>query len=84
MSKELRRKTPTIPSPPNVRTVSDRIRHQSGTKVSGEIDRVSRLPTETGPYAKYDEEQSQRRELACADIVIILGHVREGQEQAAD
>ena len=57
-----------IPGRPNLRSVSDRIRHQTRAKVTSQIDRVAGLPAKTGADAKDQEEEGQGKEVAGAGL----------------
>lgn len=48
---------------PHLWTVSDHVRHQARTKVTGKINGVSCLPAEAGSDAENNEEESQGSQL---------------------
>lgn len=66
-------------------TVTNHVTNQTRTKVSSEVDRVSSFPAEASADAKDDEEEAERRKVACTDISIILQGVdQEHQKGASD
>jgi hypothetical protein len=44
---------------PHFTAISDRIRHQPRTKVTGDVDSVARLPSEAGSETEDEEEEAE-------------------------
>lgn len=57
-------------------TVSENVRNQAGTKVTSEIDGVSRFPTPAGSDAEDEEEEGERHEGAGGAV----GRVGESED----
>lgn len=66
---------------PNLFAVSQQVRHQSWTKVSGKINGIAGFPTEAGTNPKNDEEQAERREVSRTDIAVIFQGVDQEHQQ---
>lgn len=64
-------------------TVTDHVRHQARTKVTGEVDGIACLPSETSTNAKDDEEEAERRQRTSSDVSIVLQSVDQEHEQGA-
>ena len=57
-------------------SISENIGHQSRTKVTSQIDRVSSFPTKACANAEEEEEKTQREPIpptsACTIVAVIL------------
>lgn len=63
--------------------VAQEIRHQSWTKVTGQVDGISGFPAEAGTDTENDEEETQRCQWARTDVALILQGVDHEHEQRA-
>ena len=60
---------------PDLVSVAEEIRHEARTEIAGEVDGVAGLPAETGADAEDDEEERQRRQVAGAEVAVVLERV---------
>jgi len=61
-----------ITSGPHLMAIANKVGEQSWTKISGKINRIARLPSESRADAKYQEEKHEGGEITCAEIAVIF------------
>jgi len=70
---------------PHAMTISEEVRHQARTKVSGEVDGIASLPAKACADTEDDEEESERGQVTGAEVSVVLEGVdAEHQDCAGD
>src|SRR3954453_3068694 len=57
---------------PHLVAITDKVGEQSWTEISGKINCIARLPSESRTDAKYQKEKHEGSEIACAKIAVIF------------
>jgi len=68
---------------PYLMTISNHVRYESWTKVTGKVDRISCLPAKAGTNAEYDEEEAEWSKRTSTDVSLVLECVDHEHEKSA-
>jgi hypothetical protein len=61
-----------VSSGPHLVTIPNKVGEQSWTEISGKINCIARLPSESSADAKYQKEKHEGSEIACAEIAVVF------------